>query len=243
MQMTAQPRPFEIAASTPWQTKTKQLMDIVVSAVGIVLLVPLFAIVALAILLEDGGSVFYRQPRVGRGGALFKIDKFRSMQSASGGSNLTVAGDPRVTRVGAVLRRTKLDELPQLANVLWGEMSLVGPRPETPDLMAQYSPFQRELILSVRPGMTDYASVVLRDESTLLAGASDPATFYRERLIPLKFELCSRYLQETGLLTDLRVILATLWGVFHSAGRNPFLDPSLSSRLVSQFATGNDNVS
>ena len=118
----------------------------------------------------------------------FEIDKFRSMAPApkGAGSTLTIAGDPRVTRVGAFLRRAKLDELPQLFNVLQGEMSLVGPRPETPDLMCHYSRSQRAVMVSVRPGMTDYASVLLRDESELLGRAPDPARFYRERIMPLK---------------------------------------------------------
>ena len=153
-----------------------------------------------------------------------------------------MARDPRVTRVGAILRRTKLDELPQLLNVLRGDMSLVGPRPETPDLMTHYAPSQRALMLSVPPGVTDYASVLLRDESALLAMAPDPAAFYRERLMPLKFELCARYVQEAGLLTDLRLILATLWGVLRPAGRNPFLDRTHSSRLENLLGAGHNNA-
>ena len=241
--MTAQFQPLLAEATSARSMRTKRLMDIVISATGMVFLLPLFAIIAVAIRLEDGGPVLYRQLRVGRGGRLFKIEKFRSMCSAQvGGSNLTVEGDPRVTRVGAILRRTKLDELPQLLNVLRGEMSLIGPRPETPDLMAHYTPPQRALMLSVPPGMSDYASVLLSDESALLAMAPDPVAFYRERLMPLKFELCARYVREVGLLTDLRLILATLWGVFGPAGRNPFLDRAHSSRIESLLGARHNNA-
>ena len=163
-------------AAASWRMATKRLEDIVVAVIGIVILAPVFAVIAIAIRLEDGGPVFYRQVRVGRAGRLFEIEKFRSMTPAPNGAipGLTIAGDPRVTRVGAVLRRAKLDELPQLFNVLQGEMSLVGPRPETPGLMFHYSRSQRAVMVSVRPGMTDYASVLLRDESELLARASRP---------------------------------------------------------------------
>ncbi|WP_284314990.1 sugar transferase [Labrys miyagiensis] len=222
--------------------RTKRLMDIVISALGILVLLPVFAVVALAIRIEGGGPVFYRQFRVGRSGRLFRIEKFRSMRPSKGGTNLTIAGDVRVTRVGAVLRRTKIDELPQLLNVLYGDMSLVGPRPETPDLMVHYTPSQRALMESIQPGMTDYASVLLRDESALLATAPDPGAFYRERLMPLKCELCARYVREIGLRTDLRLILATVWGVFLPSSRNPFLDPVASGLLKSWLEATLDHV-
>jgi lipopolysaccharide/colanic/teichoic acid biosynthesis glycosyltransferase len=239
--MTAQFPPLRREASASGIMRLKRLMDISVSTVGITILIPLFAIIAAAIRLEDGGPVFYRQPRVGRGGRLFEIEKFRSMRPARGGSHLTIKGDPRVTRVGAVLRRAKLDELPQLMNVFRGEMSLVGPRPETPDLMAHYAPAQRALMVSVRPGMTDYASVLLRDESALLADAPDSSAFYRQCLMPLKFELCARYLREIGPLTDLRILLATLWSVVLPTGRNPFLGRAVSTQLKTLLVAGNDD--
>jgi lipopolysaccharide/colanic/teichoic acid biosynthesis glycosyltransferase len=163
------------------------------------------------------------------------------MRPAPGGSHLTIKGDPRVTSVGAVLRRAKFDELPQLMNVFRGEMSLVGPRPETPDLMAHYSAAQRALMVSVRPGMTDYASVLLRDESALLADVPDPSVYYRQCLMPLKFQLCARYLQEIGPLTDLRILLATLWGVVFPAGRNPFLGQAVTTLANTLIVAGNDD--
>jgi lipopolysaccharide/colanic/teichoic acid biosynthesis glycosyltransferase len=158
------------------------------------------------------------------------------------GSTLTIAGDPRVTRVGAFLRRAKLDELPQLFNVLQGEMSLVGPRPETPDLMCHYSRSQRAVMVSVRPGMTDYASVLLRDESELLGRAPDPARFYRERIMPLKSELCAHYVGDMSPLADMRIVLATIWSIAFPRAPNPMIDRAIYSRLERAVALGNDNV-
>ena len=231
-------------AAASWRNVTKRLEDIVVAAMGIVILAPVFAVIAIAIRLDDGGPVFYRQVRVGRAGRPFEIDKFRSMTSAPKGtlSALTIAGDPRVTRVGAFLRRAKLDELPQLFNVLQGEMSLVGPRPETPDLMFHYSRSQRAVMTSVRPGMTDYASVLLRDESELLARVPEPARFYRERIMPLKCELCAHYVDDMGPLADMRILLATIWSVVFPGAPNPMIDRAISSRLERAVALGNDNV-
>jgi lipopolysaccharide/colanic/teichoic acid biosynthesis glycosyltransferase len=211
----------------------KRAVDVIVSTVGLVLLFPVLALIALAVWLEDGGPVFYRQTRVGRAGRPFAINKFRSMRvAASGaGSNLTVSGDQRVTRVGAVLRHAKLDELPQLMNVLKGEMSLVGPRPETPDLIVHYAPAQRAMMLCIPPGITDYASVVLRDESALLARAPDPGRLYRERLMPLKYELCVHYISEIGPFTDARIVLATLWSIVFPNRRNPFIGPMMAGHI------------
>jgi lipopolysaccharide/colanic/teichoic acid biosynthesis glycosyltransferase len=223
-----------------WRMATKRLEDVVVAAIGIVILAPVFAAIAIAIRLEDGGPVFYHQVRVGRAGRPFEIDKFRSMIPApkGAGSPLTIAGDPRVTRVGAFLRRAKLDELPQLFNVLQGEMSLVGPRPETPDLMCHYSRSQRAVMVSVRPGMTDYASVLLRDESELLARAPDPASFYRERIMPLKSELCAHYVGDMSPLADMRIVLATIWSIVFPRAPNPMIDRAIYSRLERAVALG-----
>lgn len=217
----------------PWRLTAKRTIDVVASALGLALLIPLFIVIAIAIWIDDGSPVFYRQTRVGRTGRPFEIDKFRSMKPAIAGarSNLTVAGDPRVTRVGSFLRKTKIDELPQLFNVLLGEMSLVGPRPETPDLIVHYTPSQRALMLSVRPGMTDYASLLFRDEGVILARASDPARLYRERIMPLKYELCVRYVNEMGPSTDFRIIFATIWGVALPSAWIPLVDRSLAGRI------------
>jgi lipopolysaccharide/colanic/teichoic acid biosynthesis glycosyltransferase len=242
--MSGRSAALRTTATTSWRMATKRLEDIVVAAVGIVILAPVFAAIALAIRLEDGGPVFYRQVRVGRAGRPFEIDKFRSMVPApkGAGSPLTIAGDARVTRVGAFLRRAKLDELPQLFNVLQGEMSFVGPRPEAPDLMLHYSRSQRAVMVSVRPGMTDYASVLLRDESELLARAPDPSAFYRERIMPLKYELCARYVSDMGSLTDMRIVLATIWSIVFPRALNPMIDRAISSRLERAVALGNEDV-
>jgi lipopolysaccharide/colanic/teichoic acid biosynthesis glycosyltransferase len=242
--MTIQSEVLWIRHSASWRMAAKRVIDILVSAIGLALLIPLFAVIAIAIRLDDGGPVFYRQTRIGRSGRPFEIDKFRSMTPApkGAGSNLTVAGDPRVTRVGAFLRRAKFDELPQLLNVLIGEMSLVGPRPESPDLAVHYSLAQRAVMLSVRPGLTDYASLLFRHESAILARASDPARFYRERIMPLKYELCAHYLSEIGPLTDIRIIVATIWCIAFPSARNPLVDRAISDRLERLDAAGIDDV-
>jgi lipopolysaccharide/colanic/teichoic acid biosynthesis glycosyltransferase len=231
--MTLHPNTAAAGATGFRREAAKRVTDVSLSAFGLLLLAPVFALIAVVIRLDDAGPVFYRQTRVGRGGRTFEINKFRSMTSrqSAGQSHLTIAGDPRITRIGTFLRRTKLDELPQLANVLLGDMSLVGPRPETPDLIVHYTPAQRALMLSVRPGMTDWASLILRDESALLAVASDPSKFYRERLMPLKHELCAHYVKDIDPLTDLRIILATVCAIALPAKRNPWIEPSLAGRV------------
>jgi lipopolysaccharide/colanic/teichoic acid biosynthesis glycosyltransferase len=241
--MTVHSEVLRSGPSVPERMVGKRVVDVLASAIGLSLFIPLFAFIAVAIWLEDGGPPFYRQTRIGRAGRPFEIDKFRSMTPAPMGSGLglTVAGDPRVTRVGAFLRRSKLDELPQLFNVLVGEMSLVGPRPETPELIRLYTPSQRAVMLSVRPGMTDYASVLLRDESALLARARDPVRFYQDHLMPLKYELCLRYINETGPLMDVRVVLATFWSVLFPSARNPLIDRTISNRLENAAPIGIDD--
>ena len=239
--MTAHLETLRIGPSTSGRMAAKRAIDILASAIGLALLIPLFAVIAAAILFDDGAPVFYRQTRIGRSGRRFRINKFRSMSRRQDlGSNLTIAGDPRVTRVGAILRQTKVDELPQLFNVLIGDMSLVGPRPETPDLIVHYTPSQQAVMVSVRPGMTDYASLLLRDESVILTRAPDPVLFYRERLMPLKNEMCAKYIGEVGPATDLRIILATLWSIIVPSARNPLIDKAVSDRFESVRAMGID---
>jgi len=190
----------------------KRIVDICGSAIGLVLLAPLLLVIAIAINLDSPGSVFFRQERVGRGGRLFRILKFRSMviSAPRRGTAITLRSDPRITRVGAFLRRTKLDELPQLMNVLRGDMSLVGPRPEVPEFMMLYSPAQRAVILSMRPGMTDYASILFRDESSLLDGRCDPIKVYRDEIMPVKYTYYERYSREIGMLSDFKILGATV---------------------------------
>ncbi len=189
----------------------KRCLDVIGSIAGLILLSPVFLVVAIAIKLDSAGPVFFRQQRVGKHNRLFPIIKFRSMTADAPrrGSALTVRADRRITPVGRLLRKSKLDELPQLANVLVGDMSLVGPRPEVPEFMAFYTPEQRDTIVSMRPGMTDYAAILFRDESALLDQAGDPVDLYRREIMPIKFSHYERYSREIGVLTDLRIILAT----------------------------------
>jgi lipopolysaccharide/colanic/teichoic acid biosynthesis glycosyltransferase len=189
----------------------KRILDVMGSALGLLLLLPVLAIVAVIIKLDSPGPIFFRQERVGRGGRSFRIFKFRSMVvgAARAGTALTVGGDPRITRVGMFLRRSKLDELPQFINVLAGDMSIVGPRPEVLEFMKFYTPDQRAIILSMRPGITDYAAILFRDESSLLDRECDPIDVYRRDIMPAKFAYYERYSREISALNDLRIILAT----------------------------------
>ena len=186
------------------------------SAAGLLLLAPMLLLIALAIKLDSPGPIFFRQQRVGRFGVPFHIFKFRTMTvgEATGGVPLTVAGDQRITRVGALLRRSKLDEMPQLLDVLRGTMSLVGPRPEVPRYVALYPPAWRERLLSVRPGITDFASVRYRDENELLARAADPEREYIDVILPTKLRYALHYVDNPSIANDLRVLGLTLRTVF-----------------------------
>ena len=193
----------------------KRLLDLLLAGCGLIVLSPMLLAIALAIRLDSPGPVFYRQVRVGRHGREFRIHKFRTMAHAPGdrGPQLTVGQDARITRVGARLRRTKLDELAQLIDVMAGTMSLVGPRPEVPRYVALYPAGLREKVLSVRPGITDFASIEYRDEGALLARSADPERTYREVVLPAKLALQARYVDEAGVLTDLRLIGRTLLAI------------------------------
>jgi lipopolysaccharide/colanic/teichoic acid biosynthesis glycosyltransferase len=190
----------------------KRAVDVVGSAVGLLLLLPVLAIVAVIIKLDSPGPIFFRQERVGLRGRPFRIFKFRTMVvgAARAGTALTVRGDTRITRAGVVLRKNKFDELPQLFNVLAGDMSIVGPRPEVPEFMKFYTPDQRAIILSMRPGITDYAAILFRDENSLLDRDRDPIDVYRREIMPAKFAYYERYSREISVLNDLRIILATV---------------------------------
>ncbi len=210
-------RPMDIAdvlARRKPQLIAKRAMDIVLSACALAVLWPLLLLIALAIWIDDPGPVFYRQVRVGRNGKTFRIFKFRSMvmDADKKGLAITVGRDSRITRVGAVLRKTKLDELAQLLNVLFGQMSFVGPRPEVPKYVELYTPYQRQVLL-VRPGITDYASIAYRNENDLLAGAPNPEAMYIEQIMPDKIELNMKYLREISPLADIRLILKTIVAV------------------------------
>jgi lipopolysaccharide/colanic/teichoic acid biosynthesis glycosyltransferase len=191
----------------------KRLFDLLLATFGLVLLSPVLIAIALWIKLDSRGPVFFRQQRVGRHGALFRIHKFRTMTDDAAGSKaaqITVGADPRITRAGIYLRRTKLDELPQLIDVVAGHMSLVGPRPEVPRYVALYPEALRTKVLSVRPGLTDLASIEYRNESALLARAADPEREYVEVVMPAKLRAAARYVDQMSLSTDVRVLGATL---------------------------------
>jgi lipopolysaccharide/colanic/teichoic acid biosynthesis glycosyltransferase len=190
----------------------KRLFDLLLSGLGLVLLAPLLLVLAVWIKLDSRGPVLFRQQRVGRFGRPFMIHKFRTMRvdAPALGPQITIGADPRITGAGHVLRRTKLDELPQLWDVLRGAMSLVGPRPEVPRYVALYPEAQRQVVLSVRPGITDLASLQYRDESEKLARAVDPERCYVDEVMPAKLALATRYVQEASFTGDLRLIVATL---------------------------------
>jgi lipopolysaccharide/colanic/teichoic acid biosynthesis glycosyltransferase len=199
----------------------KGLIERTLAALALVVLAPLLVLLALAIKLDSAGPVFFRQVRCGKGGVPFRIFKFRSMTvNAAGGPEITVKADARVTRTGQWLRKAKLDELPQLINVLSGDMALVGPRPEVPYFMDQYPPEQRETILSVRPGITDYGSILFRDENEILDGTQDPEQVYVREIMPIKHYYYARYVQDMSLITDMRIIIGTVLAI---AGFNPGL--------------------
>ena len=191
---------------------SKRLFDLAASALALLLLAPLFALIALRVKLDSPGPVFFRQERVGRGGQPFRIHKFRTMvaDAPQRGPALTVGADPRITRTGAWLRRTRLDELPQLIDVLQGRMSLVGPRPEVPRYVQHYPPGLRERALAVRPGITDPSSLAHLDEGALLAAAADPEREYIEAILPRKLQAAADYAERASLWTDLQVIARTL---------------------------------
>jgi lipopolysaccharide/colanic/teichoic acid biosynthesis glycosyltransferase len=190
----------------------KRLFDLLGAALALALASPLMLAVALWIKLDSPGPVFFRQQRVGRFGVHFRIHKFRSMVADAPlrGAEITVGDDPRITRAGAWLRRTRIDELPQLIDVLAGRMSLVGPRPEVPAYVERYPRELREQVLAVRPGITDPASLRYLDEPEQLARAADPEREYVEVILPRKLQYAADYAQRANLRSDLGVLLRTL---------------------------------
>lgn len=190
---------------------TRRTLDTSIAALGLLLASPVLLLAALAIKIDSPGPVIFRQKRIGAGGVPFDILKLRTMREGaeSEGAQITVGADPRVTKVGAFLRAWKIDELPQLVNVVRGEMALVGPRPEVPRYVELYTPEQRR-VLSVRPGITDPASIAFRNESELMAAQDDPERYYEEVLMPRKLQLNLDYLSERSLASDLGILVATV---------------------------------
>lgn len=188
------------------------MFDWVASGLGLLVLSPLLLVMALAIKLETPGPVFFRQERVGQGGTLFRIHKFRTMvqDAERRGPQITVGGDARVTRVGVVLRKYKLDELAQLIDVFMGDMSLVGPRPEVPRYVACYPEDVRAIVLSVKPGITDRASIEYRDENEILARAQDAYQAYVNEVLPAKLAYYVDYVRSRSFRGDIGILFATL---------------------------------
>lgn len=189
----------------------KRFFDIIASLTGIIILTPFFILIFLAVVIGSGFPVLYRQNRVGKDGEDFKVFKFRTMFMDSDKKGLLTVGghDKRITSVGYFLRRYKLDELPQLFNVLSGNMSLVGPRPEVRKFVEMYNEEQKK-VLSVRPGITDYASLEYINENDLLAQSDNPEQTYINEVMPAKLKLNLKYIKEAGLATDIKVIFKTI---------------------------------
>lgn len=205
----------------------KRLFDVLLSSLGLLVLAPVLLLIALCVKLDSPGPVMFRQERVGRFGKTFRIHKFRTMRhvaagpagqsrhsdGAAPGLQITVGADSRITRVGHFLRASKLDELPQLLDVWLGDMSLVGPRPEVPRYVAHYPEALREKVLSVRPGITDIASIEYRDESSVLARATDPEQAYIHEVLPHKLALAAQYVEQSSLWLDVRLIARTVLAI------------------------------
>jgi lipopolysaccharide/colanic/teichoic acid biosynthesis glycosyltransferase len=193
----------------------KRLFDIISSLLGIVILSPVFLIIAIWVVVDSRGGILYQQNRVGRDGKEFLLFKFRTMQSDSDKKGLLTVGmkDSRITHVGYYLRKYKLDELPQLFNVLLGDMSIVGPRPEVSKYVALYNEEQKK-VLSIKPGITDYASIEYASENDLLAKAANPEDLYIKEVMPAKLKLNLKYIQEMGFVTDVKIIFRTLGRIF-----------------------------
>lgn len=202
----------------------RHLLGSTVAAIALLAISPLLALIAASIFLETGLPILFSQDRIGRNGRTFRLLKFRSMRSAMTGPSVTASGDHRITRVGRFVRKFKLDELPQLWNVVRGEMNFVGPRPEVPEFVdLNKSEWRR--VLQVRPGITDPASIAFRHEEQFLADAHDPVRYYQETLLPAKLAMNVAYLQERTFWGDVKVILRTA----RCAALPGYLDPKTSS--------------
>ena len=195
---------------------SKRLFDLCASLAGLVVLAPLFLLIAILIKRDSSGPVFFRQTRVGLRGKPFRIHKFRTMATDPPAKDLqlTVGADSRITGTGRWLRNYKLDELPQLIDVVRGKMSLVGPRPEVPKYVEHYPPDVKQVVLSVRPGITDNASIEYRDENDILAESGNPEQDYIEKILPVKLEYYRRYVSERSMPGDIAIILRTFGAVF-----------------------------
>lgn len=192
----------------------KRIFDVILSVIGIVLLAPFYIIVSLFIMTDSKGGILYKQERVGLNGRIFKVFKFRTMRpdSFSKGALTVGSRDPRITNIGYYLRKYKLDELPQLFNVLFGEMSFVGPRPEVKKYTDLYNDEQKK-VLSVLPGITDYASIKFRNENDLLSASDTPEKLYIEQIMPEKLDLNMKYIKDNNVFKDVKIIFDTFYTI------------------------------
>ena len=186
----------------------KRLLDIVLSAMGIVIFSPVYLLIGLMVRIQMGAPVLFSQERIGKDGKPFRIFKFRSMRKDNAGLKITTGNDSRITPVGRFLRKSKIDELPQLINVLVGDMSFVGPRPEVADYVNLYTPYQRQVLL-VRPGITGLASIRFRNENDLLTASDDPNRTYVEQIMPRKIDLDLEYIPHASVFYDIKLIFQT----------------------------------
>lgn len=194
----------------------KRGLDFFFSLIFLIILMPFFIIIALLIIIDDGFPIMYRQTRVGKNGNLFKILKFRTMKrNADALGKLTISDkDPRITKIGYVLRKYKIDELPQLWNILKGEMSFIGPRPEVPEYVALYNTEQRD-VLNVRPGFSDYASLDYINENEILSMYSTPEEAYTNIVMPQKLQLSLKYIHDMSIKTDMSIAIKTIIKIFN----------------------------
>ncbi|MDD4975347.1 MAG: sugar transferase [Bacteriovorax sp.] len=194
----------------------KRIFDIIFSLIGLIILSPLFLLIALWIKLDSKGPIFFRQNRVGRSELPFFIHKFRTMSldAEKKGLQITVGMDSRITNSGHILRKYKIDEFPQLIDVLLGNMSIVGPRPEVPRYVEKYPAPQRLKIFKMRPGITDWASVKFKDENAILAKSTDPERTYVEEILPIKLSYYESYFDQSSLTVDLKIIYLTVGEIF-----------------------------
>ena len=195
---------------------SKRLFDLFFVIPGLLLLAPVLLLIALFIKIKDGGNVLFKQIRVGQHGKHFEVLKFRTMvlDAEKLGNKVTTGDDPRITPIGHILRKYKFDELPQLINVLKGEMSLVGPRPEVPEYVEFYPDEVRNIVLSVPPGMTDKASIEFVNENELLSGSADPVNDYKNKVLPIKLDYYVDYVKSRSLYSDFTLILKTIAAIF-----------------------------
>jgi lipopolysaccharide/colanic/teichoic acid biosynthesis glycosyltransferase len=191
----------------------KRIFDLTFSTLGLIALAPIFLIISIIIKLDSQGAIFFRQERVGLNGKPFRIFKFRTMKTANSGLKITVGSDSRITKIGAFLRKYKIDELPQFINILVGEMSFVGPRPEVPEYVKYYSEANRKIVLSVPPGITDLASIKFKNENDILAKEANPEQAYITKIMPKKLRYCRFYVQNQSLCYDVVIMWKTVWAV------------------------------